>query len=128
MIKPMINQWLERWFGNNSNNSRDQVKQRLQVILAHDRLAITPQMLEQMRQEIMAVVAKYVEIDQEAIEISLEADQRITMMVASLPITGLKSTEIQPTAEESANIVSEQQPLELTLEPTSDQLQSENSD
>ena len=105
----MINNWLERIFGKSEGtnpNSRNQVKERLQLILAHDRVALTPQMLEDMRREIMTVVSKYVEIDQESIEISLETDQRTTIMVANLPIRAIKE-----------NIETEQSiPSEVNLE------------
>jgi cell division topological specificity factor len=104
----MINNWLERIFGKNEGtnpNSRNQVKERLQLILAHDRVALTPQMLEDMRREIMTVVSKYVEIDQESIEISLETDQRTTVMVANLPIRAIKETlETVPTISNEINL------------------------
>ncbi len=99
----MLNNWLERIFGRNegdSPNSRNQVKQRLQLILAHDRVALTPQMLEEMRREIMAVVSKYVEIDQDSMEISLETDQRATVMIANLPIRAIKNSEEVNTSEQ----------------------------
>jgi cell division topological specificity factor len=92
----MLNNWIERIFGRNEGNnpnSRDRVKQRLQLILAHDRVALTPQMLDEMRREIMAVVSKYVEIDCDSMEISLETDQRATVMIANLPIRAIKECE-----------------------------------
>jgi cell division topological specificity factor len=92
----MLTNWLERIFGKSegdSPNSRDRVKQRLQLILAHDRVALTPQMLEEMRREIMAVVSKYVEIDQDSMEISLESDRRATVMIANLPIRAIVESE-----------------------------------
>lgn len=65
-------------------------KQRLKVILAHDRSGLTPQMLEAMRAEILEVVARYVEIDDGEMEISLESDEGVTALIANLPIRRIK--------------------------------------
>jgi cell division topological specificity factor len=58
----------------------------LKLVLAHDRAAIAPEILEKMRQEIMAVVSKYVELDNDAMEISLDSSDRTTVLVANFPI------------------------------------------
>jgi cell division topological specificity factor len=61
-------------------------RERLQLVLAHDRSDLNPELLEQMRQEIIAVVAKYVEIDLDHGDVSLETEDRVTALVANLPI------------------------------------------
>jgi cell division topological specificity factor len=83
----MIFELLERIFPNlNDRNSGTEVKNRLKLVLAHDRAAIAPEILEKMRQEIMAVVSKYVELDNDAMEISLDSSDRTTVLVANFPI------------------------------------------
>ncbi|MFQ3680546.1 MAG: cell division topological specificity factor MinE [Pseudanabaenaceae cyanobacterium] len=83
---------LERLFGS-KNESRDRVKQRLKFILAHDRVALTPQLVAQMRQDILAAIAKYVEIDEEGVEFGLASDRRSTVVTANLPIRGLRHSD-----------------------------------
>jgi cell division topological specificity factor len=61
-------------------------KERLQLVLAHDRSDLNPELLEQMRREILEVVQKYVEIDLEEGDVSLETGDRVTALVANLPI------------------------------------------
>lgn len=61
-------------------------KERLQLVLAHDRSDLNPELLEQMRREILEVVQKYVEIDIEGGEVSLATEDRVTALVANLPI------------------------------------------
>ena len=91
MTIPIISDILERFFGPNEDiHSRDDVKRRLQIVLAHDRLALDPQTLEMMRQEIIAVVSRYVEVDFESLEFSLATDQRVTALTANLPIRRIR--------------------------------------
>jgi cell division topological specificity factor len=56
------------------------------LVLAHDRSDLNPELLERMRREILEVVQKYVEIDIESGDVSLTTDDRVTALVANLPI------------------------------------------
>ena len=105
MAIPLISDLLERFFGPAEDpHSRDDVKRRLKIVLAHDRLALDPQTLEMMRQEIIAVVSRYVEVDFDALEFSLATDQRVTALTANLPIRRIRPLgrgADQPIAPES---------------------------
>ena len=91
MTIPIISDLLGRIFGPSEDmHSRDDVKRRLQIVLAHDRLALDPQALEMMRQEIIAVVSRYVEVDFDSLEFSIATDQRMTALTANLPIKRIR--------------------------------------
>jgi cell division topological specificity factor len=77
--------------------SASTARQRLQLVLAHDRSDLNPELLEQMRREILEVVSRYVEIDTEAGDVSLETEDRITALVANLPI--LRARPVAPAAD-----------------------------
>ena len=108
----MLQELLDRLFsrGISQKTSRETVKHRLKILLAHDRTDLSPAVVEKMRQEILEVLSRYVDIDAEGSEFSLESDQRTTALIANLPIRGVKlaalmepplNPAIQPTSSRS---------------------------
>lgn len=74
-------------------NSREQAKHRLKLVIAHDRAELSPKMMESMRQEILTVVSKYVEIDPAEMDFSLTNDERMSVLIANLPIRRIKHSK-----------------------------------
>lgn len=64
-------------------SSRDVAKGRLHLVLAQDRTGLEGARLQEMRAEIAAVIAKYVPIDAEAVEIHIETQNRQTQLTVS---------------------------------------------
>tara|TARA_B100000965_G_C18970064_1_gene489317 strand:+ start:28 stop:372 length:345 start_codon:yes stop_codon:yes gene_type:complete len=80
-LRDIINKLLRR-----QPASASTARERLQLVLAHDRSDLSTDLLDQMRREILEVVAKYVEIDMDEGAVSLETEDRMTALVANLPI------------------------------------------
>ena len=89
----MITEFFERLFVTNNRGSRDDVKRRLKLFLAHDRSTLNASTLEKMRKEILIVVSKYVELDTESLEFSIRTDSRMTALIANLPIRRILQIE-----------------------------------
>jgi cell division topological specificity factor len=81
----MITEFFERLLTSN-RGSRDDVKRRLKLVLAHDRSTLNASTLEKMREEILVVVSKYVELDTDSLEFSIKTDSKMTALIANLPI------------------------------------------
>ena len=78
------------WFFNSKKTSKESAKKRLQLVLMHDRASINPQLLDKLKEELLQVIEKYVEIDTSGMEISLDSDKRTVALVANIPIKGTR--------------------------------------
>lgn len=90
-------------------------RERLQLVLAHDRSDLNPELLEQMRREILEVVQRYVEIDIEASDVSLETEDRVTALLANLPIRRARPVPLPRPEPEARNALEE--PTDLDPPP-----------
>ena len=63
--------------------SREVAKGRLHLVLAHDRAGLEGARLQELRTEIAAVIARYVQIDADAVEIQIETRSRETQLTVS---------------------------------------------
>jgi cell division topological specificity factor len=76
---------IKNWLTGKS--SSEVAKGRLHLVLAHDRSGLEGGRLQEMRAEIAAVLAKYVQIDAEAVEVQIETRSRQTQLTVSSAIT-----------------------------------------
>ena len=68
--------------------SATSAKERLQLVLVHDRTDLTPVQLGSLKDELLKAISKYIEIDPEAVRIELEKDGREQRLVADIPLKG----------------------------------------
>jgi cell division topological specificity factor len=65
---------------------RSDAYNRLKLVLMHDRTQLSPGILEAMRDELVEVISKYVVIDKEALDLSLESESSTIALVANIPV------------------------------------------
>ncbi len=65
-------------------------RNRLKVVLVHDRINISPEIMENMRNDIVKVISRYVDIDMKAMEMSLANDEDSVALVANIPVSRMK--------------------------------------
>ncbi|CAA9589115.1 MAG: hypothetical protein AVDCRST_MAG86-4327 [uncultured Truepera sp.] len=66
------------------NKSKDQLKKRLQMVLVADRAGLAPGKLNELKNEILQVIAKYFPGD-ENMDVSLEQEGDRMVLTANLP-------------------------------------------
>lgn len=86
-----LNGFFDRLLGRTPDTSKNAAKDRLRLVLMHDRTDIPATMMEAIRAEMIGVLSKYVEIDQEATEVSLEKEEGAIGLVLSIPIKRVKA-------------------------------------
>lgn len=69
--------------------SAESAKERLQLVLVHDRTDLTPAQLEALKDDLLKAISNYIDIDPEAVRIGLERDGRSQRLVADIPLRGV---------------------------------------
>lgn len=78
---------LNNLFGRRNRPSSGTVaKQRLQLVLVQDRVKLPPEVIEAIREDIIAVISKYVDIDQDGIEVILTPGSNMDKLTANIPV------------------------------------------
>ncbi len=75
---------LDRIFGR--KRSAQSAKERLQLVLVHDRMDLTPAELDELKDDLLKTISKHIEIDPDAVQIALERDGREQRLVADIPL------------------------------------------
>jgi cell division topological specificity factor len=61
-------------------------RERLTLMLVHDRLKLTPDLLDRIKEELLAVISKYVEIDESGVDVELTHSEHSDKLVARMPV------------------------------------------
>jgi cell division topological specificity factor len=80
--------WLSGLFGRQEPTSREIAKNRLQLVLVQDRMNMSPQLLQTLKDELISVISKYVEIDVENMEVTFTQNKRQSRLTADIPVIG----------------------------------------
>lgn len=81
---------INRVFGRDSGSSKDIAKERLRLVLVHDRANVSPQFLEMLKNELIRVISEYMEIDDAAMDVNLTSAENSVALVASIPVRRMK--------------------------------------
>ncbi len=112
-----------------NNNSRDTAKERLHLVLMQDRANVSADFLDLMRQEIIEVIKKYVEIDEREIDVRMTNKQNedgsngTPLLYANIPIVNIKNDILVEKKKDA-----ETSKVEITNVEIQEQSISENSE
>ncbi len=65
-------------------------KERLRLVLVHDRVSASPQLLEALKEDLIRVIREYIEIDEDALEVTFSNSDNTVALVANIPVLKLK--------------------------------------
>ena len=66
--------------------SGEVAKERLRLVLSHDRSNVSPALLETLKDEIVTVISRHVAIDADGVEVTFSQNARETRLVADIPL------------------------------------------
>jgi cell division topological specificity factor len=83
---------IRKLIGRGKPSSSEVAKQRLQLVLVHDRANISPGLLEVIKDEIINVISRHIEIEREGVRIDFSQQGRESRLVADIPLRDLGGT------------------------------------
>ena len=81
-------------FFSNKPNSKNIAKERLQLVLVHDRSDCSPELINRIRNDIMRILSEYIDINEKEFNIEITRDREQgsskSTLVANIPINKLE--------------------------------------
>lgn len=78
---------LKKIFSREAQSSRSMANDRLRLVLTHDRIGASSQLMETLKEEIIQVIARHVEIDGKP-EVNLVSEGRYSALDINIPLKG----------------------------------------
>jgi cell division topological specificity factor len=66
--------------------SANSAKERLQLVLIHDRTDLSPTELESLKDDLIATISRHIDIDPLAVRINMAQDGREQRLIADIPL------------------------------------------
>ena len=99
VFEPILN-FMKTFQKKEKDISKQAAKDRLKLVLMQDRASVSPDFFEMMKKEIIDVIKKYIEIDEESLEVQLtrgyEAGLEGPALYANIPIKNIKPVASKP--------------------------------
>lgn len=104
-------------------SAKDSATNRLKLVLMQDRSNLDGATMQKMREQLIAVISKYIEIDQEALDLNLEADGDEIALMLNIPVIRARTREEIDEIE-----AKEQEELLAKKEEASEESEEENTE
>jgi cell division topological specificity factor len=77
---------IDRLLGRRSSSSSADAKARLKFLLVHDEVDLTPAQIEKLREEILEVIGKYVDVESSDVDFRLDKAGGRIALVSNVPV------------------------------------------
>lgn len=87
-------------FSDESKTSKSVAKERLKLVLVHDRVDCSPKFLDMIKTDILKVISNYAEIEEDGLEIKMsksrgdQEDMTVSALVANIPLKNIKDRSV----------------------------------
>ncbi|NLA57348.1 MAG: cell division topological specificity factor MinE [Firmicutes bacterium] len=82
--------FLKQFWNRDSDSSKQIAKERLRLVLVHDRVNVSPSLLEALKEDLLEVISKYMEIEENGLEVNLDRSENSVALVANIPVRRMK--------------------------------------
>lgn len=130
MFENIVNFFKSLGKSKNDNKSKDAAKERLHLVLMQDRANISADFLALMKQEIIEVIKKYIDVDENAIDVRLtnksndDGTTGAPVLYANIPIVSVK----EEAKEEARKVKEEKKENNKTTKKTTSQKEKEEEE
>ena len=87
---------IDRLLGRPEKNPRGVARDRLRLVLMQDRSALPASTMELIRKEILQVLAKHIDIDENSLDVSIERADGGVALIANIPIRNMRADAPHP--------------------------------
>jgi cell division topological specificity factor len=70
--------------------SKNVAVERLRLVLVHDRASVSEGLMEGLKEDLIDVISKYMEIDEATMEINLSSTEHSASLIANIPVKRIK--------------------------------------
>ena len=79
-----MSDWLKKL--TNQPNSANEAKERLKLVLIHDRTDLNPEVMEKLKDDLLKTISHHIAIEPESVTISMLHEGREQRLVADIPL------------------------------------------
>ena len=89
----VFGEMIRKWFGKGSDDldSKNVAKDRLRLVLVHDRSMLPPETLDALRAELVEVVSRYFEVDRATLSMDVQRTRESWALMVNLPLRRARS-------------------------------------
>lgn len=77
-------------FFKDESSSKERAVERLRLVLVHDRANVAPGLMESLKEELIEVISKYMDIDEDTMEVTLNSGELSASLIANIPVKRIR--------------------------------------
>jgi len=93
-------EWINNTFGSKKQNSRNIARDRLKLVLIHDRANCSTEFLEMLKNDILKVLSNYMDVEESELDIQISQtmsernNEAVPVLYANIPIKNMRKHSV----------------------------------